>query len=103
MARAWRPSRAPGSRGTRERGQQGREIGPGKGEDVAWSSSQQEVARRRRQSGGQRRSTAGGRRGNRAEVHVLEEEEERGGGPGDLFGNSKNVRDPTVKKDFPLM
>jgi hypothetical protein len=34
---------------------------------------------------------------------VLEEEEERGGGPGDLFGNFKNVRDPTVKKDFPLM
>jgi hypothetical protein len=54
------------------------EIGPGKGEDDAWSSSQQEVARRLRQSGGQRRGTAGGRRGNRAEEHVLEEEE-RGG------------------------
>jgi hypothetical protein len=34
---------------------------------------------------------------------VPEEEEERGGGPGDLFGNSKNFRDATVKKDFPLM
>jgi hypothetical protein len=34
---------------------------------------------------------------------VLEEEEERGGGPGDLFGNSKNFTDSTVKKDFPLM
>jgi exopolysaccharide biosynthesis predicted pyruvyltransferase EpsI len=34
---------------------------------------------------------------------VPEEEEERGGGLGDLFGNSKNFRDLTVKKDFPLM
>jgi hypothetical protein len=34
---------------------------------------------------------------------VPEEEEERGGGPGDLFGNSKNFRDLSVKKDFPLI
>jgi hypothetical protein len=38
---------------------------------------------------------------NRAE-HVLGEEE-RGGGPGDVFVKTKNFRDPTVKKDFPLI
>jgi hypothetical protein len=31
------------------------------------------------------------------------EEEEREGCPGDLFGNSKNFKDLSVKKDFPLM
>jgi hypothetical protein len=34
--------------------------------------------------------------GSRAEEHVLEEEEERGGGPGDLFGNLRNLRDLSV-------
>jgi hypothetical protein len=29
--------------------------------------------------------------GSRAEEHVLEEEEERGGGPGDLFGNLRDL------------
>jgi hypothetical protein len=53
MAR-WRPSRAPGSRGARKRGQRGGEIRLGQGEDNAWKSSQQEVERRRQQSGGQR-------------------------------------------------
>jgi hypothetical protein len=43
---------------------------------------------------------AGGRE-SRAE-HVPEEEE-RGGVREDLFGNSKNFRDLTVKKDFPLI
>jgi hypothetical protein len=34
---------------------------------------------------------------------VLEEEEERGGGPGNLFVNSNNLKDLSVKKDFPLI
>jgi hypothetical protein len=33
---------------------------------------------------------------------VLGEEEEIGG-PGDLFVKTKNFRDPTIKKDFPLI
>jgi hypothetical protein len=41
-----------GMRGARAGGQQGRGIGPEKGEDDAWRLIQQEVARRRRQSGG---------------------------------------------------
>jgi hypothetical protein len=48
------------------------------------------------------RGTAGGRKGSRAE-HVLGEEEERGGGPGDVFVKTKNFRDLSVKKDFPLI
>jgi hypothetical protein len=40
------------------------------------------------------------RQGGRAE-HVLGEEEGRG--PEDLFGNSKNFRDLSVKKYFPLI
>jgi hypothetical protein len=74
----WRPSRAPGSRGARKRGQRGGEKGPGQGEDDAWRSSQQEVARRRQYGGGQGRGTASAA-GNRAEEHVLGEEEEREG------------------------
>jgi hypothetical protein len=50
----WRPSRAPGSRGARKRGQRGGERGLGQREDDAWKLIQQEVVRRRRQSGGQR-------------------------------------------------
>jgi hypothetical protein len=34
---------------------------------------------------------------------VPEEEEERGRGPRDLFRNSKNFKDLSVKKDFPLI
>jgi hypothetical protein len=34
---------------------------------------------------------------------VLGEEEERGGGPGDLFVKTKNFKDLSVKKDFPLI
>jgi hypothetical protein len=34
---------------------------------------------------------------------VLGEEEERGGGPGDVFVKTKNFRDLSVKKDFPLI
>jgi hypothetical protein len=47
-AMMWRPAVARETRGACGGGQQGREIGPGKGEDDAWGSSQQEVARRRR-------------------------------------------------------
>jgi hypothetical protein len=75
----WRPSRAPGSRGARKRGQRGGGIGLGQGENDAWRSSQQEVARRRRQSGGQRRRTAQAAGGGGRADHVPEEEEERGG------------------------
>jgi hypothetical protein len=35
--------------------------------------------------------------------HVPEEEEERGGGLGNLFVNSNNFKDLSVKKDFPLI
>jgi hypothetical protein len=86
----------------RAEGQQGRGAGPGQGEIDAWREGKQEVERRRQQSGGQGRGTAGGGKGSKAE-HVLREEEERGGGPGDLFVKTKNFRDLSVKKDFPLI
>jgi hypothetical protein len=35
--------------------------------------------------------------------HMLGEEEKRGGGPEDRFVKTKNFRDPTIKKDFPLI
>jgi hypothetical protein len=87
----WRPSRAPGSRGARKRGQRGEGRGLGQGEDDAWKLIQQEVARRRRQSSGQGQAlpAAGSRtraRGRRRE----------GRGSGGLFGNLRNSKDLSV-------
>jgi hypothetical protein len=41
--------------------------------------------------------------GRGAEQSTCLRKKKRGRGPGDLFGNSKNFRDLSVKKDFPLM
>jgi hypothetical protein len=49
----WRPSRAPGSRGARKRGQQRGEIGLGHWKRDTWRSIKHEVERRRQHSGGQ--------------------------------------------------
>jgi hypothetical protein len=46
--RRWQPADAPGSRGARAEGQQGRGKRSGQGGDDAWEWIQQEVARRRR-------------------------------------------------------
>jgi hypothetical protein len=84
-----------GCRGARERRQQGGEQSRDWGEDDAWKEEKQEVERRPGAKHYQRQE-------NRAGQHVPEEEEERGGGPGDLFVNSKNFKDLSVKKDFKL-
>jgi hypothetical protein len=65
----WRPSRAPGSRGTRKWGQQGGERGQGQGGDDAWEEGEQDVDGGGLHSGG-RGSCTGGRAG--------EAEEQRG-------------------------
>jgi hypothetical protein len=64
--------------------------------------------RSRRWSGDGGRAAARGRalcrQQKRSRVeHMLGEEEESGGGPEDWFVKTNNFRDPTVKKDFPLI
>jgi hypothetical protein len=67
------------------------EVAPAGGGAAAAAERRPGVKHYRRQEGKQSRGARA--RGRRRE----------GRGPGDLFGNSKNFRDPTVKKDFPLM
>jgi hypothetical protein len=69
-----RPSRAPGSRGTRKRGQRGGEHSRARGEDYTWKEEKQEV------DGGGRGSCTGGKAGEAEEQRSRggsEEEEER--------------------------
>jgi hypothetical protein len=62
--------------------------------------------------GGRRRSAQRGRRGSCTGGRAEEQRSRgqrgfrgrrEGGGPGDWFVKTKNLRDPTVKKDFPLI
>jgi hypothetical protein len=98
----WQPSRAPGSRGARGGGQQGRGTGPERGKWDAWRERKQEVDARRpaQQRPGKlhRRQSRGGRgaeglRGRRRE----------GKGPKDLCVKLKDSRGLAVKQNFPLI
>jgi hypothetical protein len=102
----WRPAGARGSRGVLGAGQRGRRQSRARGEDDAWVGKEQEVDGGGLHSGGQGRHTAPAT--GEAEEKQSRRVGARGGrregrGSEDWFAKQKNYRDPTEKKDFPLI
>jgi hypothetical protein len=92
LGNAWREGERAAGEGNRARTGRGRRVGviSAGGGMAAAAERRPEAAHCTGDRGGQSRSRARGRR-------------REGRGPEDLFGELRNFRDPTVKKDFPLI